>query len=47
MSDEHTPEDEIEDAPASTGFLDEQDPLRPSEDADDAEDGGETEGDDG
>jgi len=50
MSDEHTPEDEIEEAPASAGFLDERDPLKPpedAEDAEDAEDSGETEGDDG
>ena len=38
MSDEHTLEDEIEDAPASAGFLDEEEPLKPREDNDEAED---------
>jgi hypothetical protein len=45
MTDEHTPEDEIEDAPAAAGFLDEQDPLKPPEDAEDGE--GSEEGEDG
>ena len=41
MSDERTPEDEIEDAPASAGFLDERDPLKPAVDVDARADVGE------